>query len=231
MGLWDQLRTLANNCLELWLLLGDFSAILSHGDRARGDPVTPHETVDFQNCVDDIGDYNYTAAYFLEPGCSDHSPIQMNSTTTHTNLRKPFRLLNVVMQQRSLRSGADCVERTYTWFCNLKHMEEAPINSKTGKAITKRILYIGKEVDSTKEETTRAEAEAKPNVNHTNLVRIIIVFFFDSLQLRATGVNEYTSLNNLSVLRNGAFKEVIVSLDEMVVGVSLVVYCDLYRRR
>lgn len=59
------------------------------------------------------------------------------------------------MQQRSLRSGADCVERTYTWFCNLKHMEEAPINSKTGKAITKRILYIGKEVDSTKEETTR----------------------------------------------------------------------------
>lgn len=34
-------------------------------------------------------------------------------------------------------------------------MEEAPINSKTGKAITKRILYIGKEVDSTKEETTR----------------------------------------------------------------------------
>lgn len=55
MGLWDQLRTLANNCLELWLLLGDFSAILSHGDRARGDPVTPHETVDFQNCVDDIG--------------------------------------------------------------------------------------------------------------------------------------------------------------------------------
>ena len=32
-------------------------------------------------------------------------------------------------------------------------------------------------------------------------------------------VNEYVSLNNLSVPRNGAFREMIVSLDEMVVGV------------
>ncbi|PHT76604.1 hypothetical protein T459_20126 [Capsicum annuum] len=32
-------------------------------------------------------------------------------------------------------------------------------------------------------------------------------------------VNEYVSLNNLSVPGNGAFREVVVSLDEMVVGV------------
>ncbi|PHT24632.1 hypothetical protein T459_35804 [Capsicum annuum] len=32
-------------------------------------------------------------------------------------------------------------------------------------------------------------------------------------------VNEYVSLNNVSVLGNGTFREVIVSLDEMVVGV------------
>lgn len=55
MNLRNLLRSLAARCTTEWIILGDFIAVLSHEDRANGCPVVPHETADFQQCIDDIG--------------------------------------------------------------------------------------------------------------------------------------------------------------------------------
>lgn len=47
--------------------------------------------------------YNNIEADFVEPGCSDHSPILLNSVTGQSKLQKPFRVLNVVMQQENVK--------------------------------------------------------------------------------------------------------------------------------
>ncbi|PHU11145.1 Peptide-N4-(N-acetyl-beta-glucosaminyl)asparagine amidase A [Capsicum chinense] len=51
------------------------------------------------------------------------------------------------------------------------------------------------------------------------LLEVYVSFHENDDSCYGNSVNEYVSLNNLSVPRNGAFREVIVSLDEMVVGV------------
>ncbi|PHT55210.1 Peptide-N4-(N-acetyl-beta-glucosaminyl)asparagine amidase A [Capsicum baccatum] len=51
------------------------------------------------------------------------------------------------------------------------------------------------------------------------LLEVYVSFHENDDSWYCSSVNEYVSLNNLSVPRNGAFREVIVSLDEMVVGV------------
>ncbi|PHU14855.1 Peptide-N4-(N-acetyl-beta-glucosaminyl)asparagine amidase A [Capsicum chinense] len=51
------------------------------------------------------------------------------------------------------------------------------------------------------------------------LLEVYVSFHENDDFLYGNSVNEYISLNNLSVPRNGAFREVIVSLDEMIVGV------------
>ncbi|PHU06806.1 Peptide-N4-(N-acetyl-beta-glucosaminyl)asparagine amidase A [Capsicum chinense] len=51
------------------------------------------------------------------------------------------------------------------------------------------------------------------------LLKIYVSFHENDESWYGNSVNEYVSLNNLSVPRNGVFREVIVSLDEMVVGV------------
>ncbi|KAM3320410.1 hypothetical protein P3S67_007610 [Capsicum chacoense] len=51
------------------------------------------------------------------------------------------------------------------------------------------------------------------------LLEVYVSFHENDESLYGNSVNEYVSFNNLSIPRNGVFKEVIVSLDEMVVGV------------
>ncbi|KAM3233815.1 hypothetical protein P3L10_019174 [Capsicum annuum] len=51
------------------------------------------------------------------------------------------------------------------------------------------------------------------------LLKVYVSFHENDDSWYGNSVNEYISLNNLSVPRNGAFREVIVSLDEMVVCV------------
>ncbi|KAM3344626.1 hypothetical protein P3S68_024335 [Capsicum galapagoense] len=51
------------------------------------------------------------------------------------------------------------------------------------------------------------------------LLEVDVSFHENDDSWYGNSVNEYVSLNNLSVSRNGAFREVIVSLDEIVVGV------------
>ncbi|PHT44719.1 Peptide-N4-(N-acetyl-beta-glucosaminyl)asparagine amidase A [Capsicum baccatum] len=51
------------------------------------------------------------------------------------------------------------------------------------------------------------------------LLEVYVSFQENDDSWYGNSVNEYVSLNNLSVPRNGAFREVIVSLDEMVVDV------------
>ncbi|KAM3319654.1 hypothetical protein P3S67_006854 [Capsicum chacoense] len=51
------------------------------------------------------------------------------------------------------------------------------------------------------------------------LLEVYVSFHENDDSWYGNSVNEYVSLNNLSVPRNGVFREVIVSLDEMVVGV------------
>ncbi|XP_070019439.1 uncharacterized protein [Nicotiana sylvestris] len=53
--LWDQLRNIKGSINGPWILLGDFNTILSSDDRVNGVPVHPVETVDFQNCITDLG--------------------------------------------------------------------------------------------------------------------------------------------------------------------------------
>ncbi|KAK4366415.1 hypothetical protein RND71_014295 [Anisodus tanguticus] len=48
-------------------------------------------------------EYNYMEADFLEPGYSNHSHILLNSTNQYVQNRRPFRLLNVVMQQDNFK--------------------------------------------------------------------------------------------------------------------------------
>ncbi|PHU10627.1 Peptide-N4-(N-acetyl-beta-glucosaminyl)asparagine amidase A [Capsicum chinense] len=51
------------------------------------------------------------------------------------------------------------------------------------------------------------------------LLEVYVSFHENDDSWYSNSVNEYVNLNNLSVSRNGAFREAIVSLDEMVVGV------------
>ncbi|KAF3679705.1 hypothetical protein FXO38_02651 [Capsicum annuum] len=53
-SLWSNLKPLANQNTNPWIILGDFNAVLTQNDRINGDPVTPQETLDFQNCIDEI---------------------------------------------------------------------------------------------------------------------------------------------------------------------------------
>ncbi|KAF3614599.1 hypothetical protein FXO38_35566 [Capsicum annuum] len=51
------------------------------------------------------------------------------------------------------------------------------------------------------------------------LLEVYVSFYENDEAWYGNSINEYVSLNNLSVSRNGIFREVIVSLDEMVIGV------------
>lgn len=53
--LWEQLRRLKGTINGPWIILGDFNTILHSDDRINGIPVHPTETVDFQNCITDLG--------------------------------------------------------------------------------------------------------------------------------------------------------------------------------
>ncbi|XP_019260707.1 PREDICTED: uncharacterized protein LOC109238677 [Nicotiana attenuata] len=86
--LWDQLRNIRGSINGPWILLGDFNTILFSDDRVNGVPVHPAETVDFQNCITDLG----------VGQCSDHSPIVINTVIAKQYLKKPLRLLNVQLQ-------------------------------------------------------------------------------------------------------------------------------------
>lgn len=41
--------------MDLWIVLGDFNAILFVHDRVNGLPVKQSETKDIQNCIQEIG--------------------------------------------------------------------------------------------------------------------------------------------------------------------------------
>ncbi|PHU22716.1 Peptide-N4-(N-acetyl-beta-glucosaminyl)asparagine amidase A [Capsicum chinense] len=58
-----------------------------------------------------------------------------------------------------------------------------------------------------------------PQNVYRTLLKVYVSFHENDESLYGNSVNEYVSLNNLSILKNGVFREVIVSLDEMVVGV------------
>ncbi|PHU00623.1 Peptide-N4-(N-acetyl-beta-glucosaminyl)asparagine amidase A [Capsicum chinense] len=51
------------------------------------------------------------------------------------------------------------------------------------------------------------------------LLEVYVSFYENDEAWYGNSINEYLSLNNLSVSRNEIFREVIVSLDEMVIGV------------
>lgn len=42
---------------------------------------------------------------FMEPGCFDHTPIVVDTKTTYDHSRRPFKLLNVVMQQKNFQDS------------------------------------------------------------------------------------------------------------------------------
>ncbi|KAF3619943.1 hypothetical protein FXO38_32633 [Capsicum annuum] len=140
--LWDHLRHIGANCQNLWVVLGDFNAILSHDYMINGEPITPQELVDFQECIDDVGmgplpskghrytwcnkrahqariysridwalgnhlwfiHYNYVEAEYKDFGCSDHTPIILSTDFLVMQVRRPFRLLNVVMQHEDFKA-------------------------------------------------------------------------------------------------------------------------------
>ncbi|KAM3359703.1 hypothetical protein P3S68_019414 [Capsicum galapagoense] len=51
------------------------------------------------------------------------------------------------------------------------------------------------------------------------LLEVYVSFYENDEAWYGNSINEYVSLNNLSVSRNGIFREVIVSLNEMTIGV------------
>lgn len=54
-GSWEALRHISISIVEPWIVLGDFNTILFAKDRVNRMPVHLNETVDFQNCITDIG--------------------------------------------------------------------------------------------------------------------------------------------------------------------------------
>ncbi|XP_019225713.1 PREDICTED: uncharacterized protein LOC109207281 [Nicotiana attenuata] len=53
--LWDKLRNIKGSINGPSILFGDFNTILFSDDRVNGVPVHPAETVDFQNCITEVG--------------------------------------------------------------------------------------------------------------------------------------------------------------------------------
>ncbi|KAM3326522.1 hypothetical protein P3S67_001648 [Capsicum chacoense] len=58
-----------------------------------------------------------------------------------------------------------------------------------------------------------------PQNVYSALLEVYVSFHDNDDSWYGNSINGYVSLNNLSVPRNGAFREVIVNLDEMIVGV------------
>ncbi|XP_060190353.1 uncharacterized protein LOC132619470 [Lycium barbarum] len=123
-ALWHQLRSLNTSINDPWVILGDFNTMLSVGDRINAAPVHPTELIDFQDCVEDIGvgqltrrgcHYSWcnkrdagdlTALYHI-PECSDHSPILVNTEVSRQNLKRSFRLYNVLLQNQQFKQIAE----------------------------------------------------------------------------------------------------------------------------
>lgn len=53
--LWEQLRRLKGTINGPWIILGDFNTLLHSDDRVNAVLVHPTETIDFQNCITDLG--------------------------------------------------------------------------------------------------------------------------------------------------------------------------------
>lgn len=50
--LWEQLKQLALVTHEPWVVMGDCYCVLTDQDRIGGNPVTVHEVLDFQDCIE-----------------------------------------------------------------------------------------------------------------------------------------------------------------------------------
>ncbi|KAK6803120.1 hypothetical protein RDI58_000904 [Solanum bulbocastanum] len=47
--------------------------------------------------------YGNIVVEYVEPGCSDHTPIEVNTGASQIKVKKPFKLLNVVMKQQAFK--------------------------------------------------------------------------------------------------------------------------------
>ncbi|OIT38127.1 hypothetical protein A4A49_55807 [Nicotiana attenuata] len=56
-----------------------------------------------------FGRYAGIEAVYLAPGCSDHTPIVLNSEVQRMQRRKPYRLLNVVLQQEDFKEAVKSI--------------------------------------------------------------------------------------------------------------------------
>ncbi|XP_060210363.1 uncharacterized protein LOC132637268 [Lycium barbarum] len=95
--LWADLRQIYSKVIGPWIILGDFNSVLHADDRVNPDPVHHSKTADFQQCLDDIGDYTNVETLYMLPGCSDHTPVIINTASIRTQINKPYRLLNVML--------------------------------------------------------------------------------------------------------------------------------------
>ncbi|XP_070004400.1 uncharacterized protein [Nicotiana sylvestris] len=56
--------------------------------------------------------YSSIEAHYLNPGCSDHSPILLTTTIVRQKLSKSFRLLNVLLKQHSFKEVVESIWET-----------------------------------------------------------------------------------------------------------------------
>lgn len=192
---WSRLREIGMNVTEPWLVLGDFNTILSIEDRINGAPVHMYETVDFQQCIDDLGLghitwrgnqfswcnkregedriyshidwvlgndqwfqlYGSIESHYMNSGCSYHSPIIISTDSTNQRVKRPFRLLNVLLKKEEFKAT---VQRVWS----------QPIRGHTMYAIWRKLKLIEQATKDLHREYSTLEVKIqhiRDKLNHT----------------------------------------------------------------
>ncbi|XP_070023042.1 uncharacterized protein LOC142176274 [Nicotiana tabacum] len=158
--------------IDPWIVLGDFNTILSVNDRQNGVPVHPAEVKDFQECIEDIVLGQLKRTVYHNPGCSDHTPIIVSTRRVKQVLPRPFKLLNVLLQEQTFKEviPSTCQHKVpgYTMYGVCKKPKLIKLNTKH---LHKEVTSIEKRVEAIREKLHVTQQLLKSDLYNSNLIQ------------------------------------------------------------
>ncbi|XP_019235172.1 PREDICTED: uncharacterized protein LOC109215545 [Nicotiana attenuata] len=121
--------------------------------------------------ADWFGVYAGIEAVYLVPGCSDHTPIILNTEVQRMKMRKPYRLLNVMLQQEEYKTAVKNIWRQNIQGCTMYAIcRKLKLLEQQTRGIQRRYSSVEEKLKQMKEELKRIQQKLNENLLNPQLI-------------------------------------------------------------